>query len=63
MPMSSALSMHELGSPYHAKRYLRQMAESLGDTLQFAVTYDAKGRITGGGSFHLPRQDHLQSPR
>ena len=46
-----ALSMHELGSPYHTKRYLRQMAESLGDTLQFAVTYDAKGRITGGGVF------------
>lgn len=46
-----ALSMHELGSPYHAKRYLHQMAESLGDTLQFAVTYDAKGRITGGGVF------------
>ena len=46
-----ALSMHELGSPYHAKRYLRQMAESLGDTLQFAVTYDAQGRISGGGVF------------
>jgi FemAB-related protein (PEP-CTERM system-associated) len=46
-----ALSMHELGSPYHAKRYLRQMAESLGNTLQFAVTYDAKERITGGGVF------------
>lgn len=46
-----ALSMHELGSPYHSKQYLHQMAESLGDTLQFAVTYDAKGRITGGGVF------------
>jgi serine/alanine adding enzyme len=46
-----ALSMHELGSPYHAKRYLRQMAESLGETIQFAVTYDAQGRITGGGVF------------
>jgi len=46
-----ALSMHELGSPYHAKQYLHQMAKSLGDTLQFAVTYDAKGRITGGGVF------------
>jgi FemAB-related protein (PEP-CTERM system-associated) len=46
-----AHSMHELGSPYHAKRYLRQMAESLGDTLQFAVTNDAQGRITGGGVF------------
>jgi FemAB-related protein (PEP-CTERM system-associated) len=48
---SIARSMHELGSPYHAKRYLRQMAERLGDTLQFAVTYDAQGRITGGGVF------------
>lgn len=46
-----AQSMHELGSPYHAKRYLRTMAERLGDTLQFAVTYDAQGRITGGGVF------------
>jgi serine/alanine adding enzyme len=46
-----ARSMHELGSPYHAKRYLRQMAKRLGDTLQFAVTYDAQGRITGGGVF------------
>jgi len=46
-----AQSMHELGSPYHAKRYLRQMAERLGDALQFAVTYDAQGRITGGGVF------------
>lgn len=44
-------SMHELGSPYHSKNYLRRMAEHLGDTLQFAVTYDARGRITGGGVF------------
>ncbi len=46
-----ALSMHELGSPYHSKQYLRQMATNLGDALQFAVTYDAKGKITGGGVF------------
>lgn len=46
-----ALSMHELGSPYHSKTYLRKMAEYLGDTLEFAVTYNAKGRITGGGVF------------
>lgn len=46
-----ALSMHELGSPYHTKRYLRQMAISLGNTLQFAVAYDARGRIAGGGVF------------
>lgn len=46
-----ALSMHELGSPYHSKTYLRKMAESLGDTLEFGVAYDAKGKITGGGVF------------
>lgn len=46
-----AISMHELGSPYHSKKYLRKMAEYLGDTLEFAVTYDAKGKITGGGVF------------
>lgn len=46
-----ARSMHELGSPYHAKRYLRTMAERLGEALQFAVTYDAQGKTTGGGVF------------
>ncbi|HCK66968.1 MAG TPA: hypothetical protein DHW49_11950 [Anaerolineae bacterium] len=46
-----AKSMHELGSPYHAKTYLRKMAEYLGDTLEFAVTYDARGKITGAGVF------------
>lgn len=46
-----ARSMHELGSPYHSKRYLRSMAESLGDTLEFAVMYDADGRIAGAGVF------------
>lgn len=46
-----ALSMHELGSPYHSKNYLRKMAEFLGDTLEFAVSYDSKGNITGGGVF------------
>jgi serine/alanine adding enzyme len=46
-----AKSMHELGSPYHSKTYLRKMAESLGNTLEFAVTYDARGKITGGGVF------------
>lgn len=46
-----ARSMHELGSPYHAKRYLRRMAERLGAALQFAVVYDAQGRIAGGGAF------------
>lgn len=46
-----ALSMHELGSPYHSKAYLRKMAEHLGDTLEFAVTYDSNGRITASGVF------------
>lgn len=46
-----AKSMHELGSPYHAKNYLRKMAQALGDTLEFAVTYDAREKITGGGVF------------
>lgn len=46
-----AKSMHELGSPYHSKTYLRKMAERLGDTLEFAVTYDSHGKIVGGGVF------------
>jgi lipid II:glycine glycyltransferase (peptidoglycan interpeptide bridge formation enzyme) len=39
-----ALSMHELGSPYHSKTYLRKMAEYLGETLEFAVTMTQKAR-------------------
>jgi FemAB-related protein (PEP-CTERM system-associated) len=46
-----AKSMHELGSPYHSKNYLRKMAELLGDTLEFAVIYNAQGKISGGGVF------------
>jgi len=46
-----AKSMHELGSPYHSKNYLRKMAELLGNTLEFAVIYNAQGRISGGGVF------------
>jgi serine/alanine adding enzyme len=46
-----AKSMHELGSPYHAKNYLRKMAEHLGNTLKFVVTYDSRGKIAGGGVF------------
>ena len=46
-----ARSMHELGSPYHNKRYLRAMAESLGDALEFAVMYNARGGIAGAGVF------------
>ena len=46
-----AQSMHELGSPYHTKKYLQKMAESLGNTLEFAVLYDPQGSIAGGGVF------------
>lgn len=46
-----ARSMHELGSPYHSKAYLRAMAESLGDTLEFAVLYDTDGNLAGAGVF------------
>ena len=44
-------SMHELGSPYHAKTYLRKMTEYLGDTVEFAVLYDSQKKIVGGGVF------------
>jgi len=46
-----ARSMHELGSPYHAKAYLRDMAESLGDLLEFAVLYGPRGNVAGAGVF------------
>lgn len=46
-----ARSMHELGSPYHAKTYLQKMAELLGSTLEFTVMYDARGKVAGGGVF------------
>jgi FemAB-related protein (PEP-CTERM system-associated) len=46
-----ARSMHELGSPYHSKNYLRVMAESLGGTLEFAVMYGPNGEIAGAGVF------------
>lgn len=46
-----AKSMHELGSPYHSKTYLLKMAEHLGNTLEFAVLYNAEGKIAGGGVF------------
>jgi len=48
-----ARSMHELGSPYHAKTYLRALAESLGDTLEFAVLYTPNGKLAGAGVFIL----------
>ena len=46
-----ARSMHELGSPYHSKAYLRTMAESLADTLEFAVLYAPDGKLAGAGVF------------
>jgi FemAB-related protein (PEP-CTERM system-associated) len=46
-----SLSMHELGSPYHSKNYLRTMAELLGEALEFAVIYDAQKKIAGAGVF------------
>jgi lipid II:glycine glycyltransferase (peptidoglycan interpeptide bridge formation enzyme) len=46
-----ARSMHELGSPYHNKNYLRMMAESLGEMLEFVVIYGARGEIAGAGAF------------
>jgi FemAB-related protein (PEP-CTERM system-associated) len=46
-----ALSMHELGSPYHNRAYLHRMAESLGDALEFAVIYGSEGELAGSGVF------------
>ena len=48
-----ARSMHELGSPYHAKDYLGGLAEALGDTLEFAVLYAPDGKLAGAGVFIL----------
>ena len=46
-----ARSMHELGSPYHNKNYLRVMAETLGEALEFAVIYSSRGELAGAGVF------------
>ncbi len=46
-----ARSMHELGSPYHAKTYLKAMADWLGETLEFAVLYAPNGKLAGAGVF------------
>jgi FemAB-related protein (PEP-CTERM system-associated) len=51
-----ARSMHELGSPYHNKEYLRTMATSLGDALEFAVMYGPQGELVGTGVFILQGQ-------
>jgi serine/alanine adding enzyme len=42
-----ARSMHELGSPYHSKKYLRRMAMLLGNQVEFAVVRDAEGVLAG----------------
>lgn len=44
-------SMHELGSPYHSKTYLQNMAQSLGDALEFVVIYAPDAKIAGAGVF------------
>jgi len=46
-----ARSMHELGSPYHTRSYLRAMADALGETLEFVVAYGKDGGIAGAGVF------------
>jgi len=48
-----ARSMHELGSPYHSKEYLRLMAKSLGNALEFAVVRGPQGELAGAGVFIL----------
>jgi FemAB-related protein (PEP-CTERM system-associated) len=42
-----ARSMHELGSPYHSKKYLQRMASLLGNQLEFVVLRDADGTLAG----------------
>jgi FemAB-related protein (PEP-CTERM system-associated) len=46
-----ARSMHELGSPYHNKNYLRTMADALGEALELAVMYGTGGELAGAGVF------------
>lgn len=48
-----ARSMHELGSPYHSKGYLRAMLEALGEQIECAVVYDECGALAGAGVFIL----------
>lgn len=44
-------SMHELGSPYHSRRYLQTLVQTLGEGVELAVLYDAHNRLAGGGVF------------
>jgi len=46
-----AQSMHELGSPYHRKNYLNDMAEAMGDSLEFVVLYGPRNELAGAGVF------------
>lgn len=46
-----SLGMHELGSPWHGKNYIRAMAVSLGESLRFAVVYDTAKVVAGAGIF------------
>ncbi|MDX9992642.1 MAG: GNAT family N-acetyltransferase [Anaerolineales bacterium] len=46
-----ARSMHELGSPYHSKTYLKTMAGLQGDALEFGVLYAPDGKLAGAGVF------------
>jgi FemAB-related protein (PEP-CTERM system-associated) len=46
-----AKSMHELGSPYHAKSYLRGIVSSLGADVELAALYDIRGCLVGAGVF------------
>jgi FemAB-related protein (PEP-CTERM system-associated) len=48
-----ARSMHELGSPYHNKAYLRTMAESLGEDLELVVLYGPRDEPAGAAVFIL----------
>lgn len=42
-----ARSMHELGSPYHSKKYLHTMASLLGEHLEFVVIKDSQDNLAG----------------
>ncbi len=44
-----ALSMQELGSPFHGKAYLRTLAKLFGDRLEFCVMERGDGTVAGAG--------------
>jgi len=44
-----ALSMQELGSPFHGKAYLRTMAKLFGELLEFCVVERGDGTVAGAG--------------